>query len=473
MSDHGPSTFVNAVRRTVREHGLLRQGEHVLVAVSGGPDSMALLTALVALAEPLRLGLAVAHLDHGLRGDAAREDAAFVASHAASLGLPAHTWAVDVAAERRRGESIEAAARRLRYGFLERTADAIGATAVAVGHTADDQVETILEGLLRGGELGALAGMPVSRPLRLGSPVRVVRPLLEVARTAALGFLAEQGVPCRLDASNADTAFERNVVRHELLPALEARAGAGLRTTLLELAGPARELAAAVDGEATRTVAAAEGAAVLDVEHLRHAPSLVRRAALRRACVALAGPGEVRRRALDAAESLLEGASGREADLGRGIVARRSYDELRLSVRTEGAPEAHEPLSVPGRVELARLGLWVEAERLAERPDSLRKDRWEEVVDLDQAGEHLILRTRRPGDRFVPLGAPGSKKLKEFLIDERVPRAERGSTLVVEGEAGIVWVVGHRLDDRAKVTPHTRRFARLRAGTLTEKPKRG
>lgn len=472
MSEQGPSTFVNAVLRTVREHGLLRHGERVLVAVSGGPDSMALLTALVALRERLALGLAVAHLDHGLRGDAARQDAEFVAAHAASLGLPSRVENVDVAAGRRRGESPEAAARRVRYAFLERAAEAVGATAVAVGHTADDQVETILEGLLRGGELGALAGMPIARPLRPGSAARVVRPLLEVGRDGVHRFLAERGVPFRIDASNADPAFERNVIRHELLPALEARAG-DLRETLLTLAERAGELAGAIELEAARAVDATDEAATLAVEPLRQAPSLVRRAAIRRACTTLAGPGEVRRRALDAAESLLEGVSGREADLGRGIVARRSCDKLRLSVRTKGAPDVHEALSVPGRVELAELGLWVEAERLPHRPASLPKEPCEEVVDLGRVGERLTVRTRRAGDRFTPLGSSGSKKLKDFLIDARVPRAERASTLIVEGRAGIVWVVGLRLDDRARVTPHTRRFARLRAGPLAQETKRG
>ena len=459
-------TFVSAVEATIRRQGLLCAGDRVVVAVSGGPDSMALLTALVELRERLGLWLTAAHLDHGLR-DAAGGDARFVATQAAALGMAATIARADVAAERRGGESVEAAARRVRYAFLARVADEAEAGKVAVGHTADDQVETILEGLLRGGELGALCGMPVARPLAPSSRATVIRPLLDVRRQEVLAFLAERGVAFRTDESNADPAFERNAVRHELLPVLRERLGQGFDKVLLELAERARELSAVVAREAAALVGAEDGAARLDAARLAAAPRVIRREAIRRACTAVEGPGEVRRRAIDGAERLLTGRSGREADLGRGLVARRSYGELVVTRRAAEPPQASASLDVPGRVELPEVGLWVSAEALSAAPGEVRNcDRWQEVVDLDRVGERLIVRTRRPGDRFEPLGVAGSKKLKDLLIDARVPRAERERTLVVEGRGGIVWVVGLRLAERAKVTPDTRRFARLRAGPL-------
>jgi len=511
------TAFADKVLDTVRQHGLFCAGDRVVVAVSGGPDSMALLEAMVELRERLEVWLCVAHLNHGLRGWAAEEDAEFVAARAAALGLEAKLGATDVAAEReRRGGSVEMAARRARYAFLERVAAEVEAARVALGHTADDQVETVLQRLLRGGELDALCGMPVMRALaadvprgpspapsarelsaapsstgsageakkivsfsRGGGRVMVVRPLLDVSRADMLDYLAARGVGYRVDESNADVSFQRNLVRHRLLPVLEARWGGGLRATLLRLAAQARELMGVVAGQAEGLVEREGGGARLDVEQLARQPRLVRRAAVRRAYELAGGAGELTRRAIDAVEGLLGGGSGREVSLAGGILAQRSYGELRFHKRDGTAlPAVRLVLDVPGRVEVPEVGIWVEAEVVrgppargagtaqpgAAVPHAKRK--WEEVVDRDRVGERLVVRTRAPGDRFEPLGLGGRKKLKDFLIDERVPREERARLLVVEGRCGIAWVVGLRLDERAKVRAETRRFARLRAGRL-------
>ena len=212
------------------------------MAVSGGPDSMALLHALYALRDELGLHLAVAHLDHCLRGESSRRDAEFVTAQARRLGLALRLGRTDVRALRREvGGSIEMAARRARYDFLARVAAELEADAVAVGHTADDQVETIIIGLLRGGGLRALRGIPPERPIARGSGTRVIRPLLRVWRAELMDFLAEHGIGYRTDESNADTTFLRNWVRHELLPLLEARWGRAVRERLRRLAEDAAE----------------------------------------------------------------------------------------------------------------------------------------------------------------------------------------------------------------------------------------
>ena len=492
------SAFAERVLATVRAHDLLSTGDRVVVAVSGGPDSMALLEALVELRERLGLSLCVAHLNHGLRGAAADADAEFVAARAVALGLPARIGRADIPAERRnRGGSVELAARRVRYEFLAHVAAEVRATKLAVGHTADDQVETIIERLLRGGELKALCGMPVSRLLaatrdqgvgranlhaesallsrvpRAASPL-LVRPLIERTRAEVVAYLAERGVGFRTDESNADISFERNWVRHEVLPKLEERCS-GLREALLGLVGRARELAELVDAEGWRLVGGSQERR-LRVDEMASRPSLVRRAAVRNAYAQVAGASELTWRAVDAVEELLGGGSGREVRLPRGVVARRVYGEIVLC-RVGGGqrPMVEEVLTVPGRVEVPEVGLWVEAKVVnaeCRMPNAEWKKqagrRWEEVVDLERLGTELVVRTRRAGDRFQPLGLPAPKKLKDFFIDQRLPREERDRTLVVEGQAGIVWIVGRRLDDRAKVTPATRRLARLRAGPLGE-----
>jgi len=449
-----------------RASGVLRAGEKMLVAVSGGPDSMALLHALLDLREELGLAVVVAHLDHCLRGDASRRDAEFVAAEARRLGLPFRVGRSDVGALRRQtGGSLEMAARRARYEFLARTAEVVGADAVATGHTADDQVETMIMGLLRGGGIAALRGIVAERPIRPGSPVRVVRPLLGVRRSDVLAFLSERGVPYRTDATNADTSFLRNWVRHEFLPVLEARWPGSLRAKLMQLAGRAADLWQALDAQAEALVRAERGKATVAVRALASAPGLLRAEVFRRAFARAGGRGELTRRTTRALEGLLAGASGRQVSLPGGLVARRDYEVLTFG-RAEAAPRLEARLRVPGRVELPAFGLWLEAETCEPSEATFSQSRWEEVADLDAAGEELTLRTRRRGDRFVPLGLGRAKKLKDFFIDQRVPRAERDRTVVVCGREGIVWVVGLRLDERARLRTGSRRALRLRAGPL-------
>jgi len=463
------TAFSEKVAATIERHGLLGEGDLVVVAVSGGPDSMALLQAIFELRARFGVELWVASLNHKLRGEASADDADFVADHAKELGLSNTFGVTDVRAERRlHGGSLEMAARRARYEFLEAVATEWSASKVALGHTADDQVETILLRLLRGGELAALRGMPIARPLSPTSNATLIRPLLDVTRAEVLGYLAARGIPWRSDTTNADCAFLRNWVRHELLPLLEAR-DPSVRAALLGAVTHARSLSDLVAAQAGGLVTAGEGGACLDPARLADEPRLVRREAIRRAYAAAGGTGDLTRRALDAAEWLVAPPAGRSASLAGGLVAERTYEAMVFRARRPPAPRVSLTLDVPGRVEIPEVGLWLEA-TCAERQRPDESNSWEELVDMDVVGGHFEVRTRLPGDRFVPLGLGKATKLKNFLINQRVPRAARDRLLLVTCPIGIVWAVGLRLDDRAKVTPATRRLARLRAGPLPSSP---
>jgi tRNA(Ile)-lysidine synthase len=263
----------------------------VLVAVSGGADSVALLRGLSALAggeagvEPV-----VAHLDHGLRAESAA-DAEWVVALAEGLGLDSVLWKTDVArTAAEKGLGIEEAARRVRYDFLAAAADSRRCTAVAVAHTADDQVETVLHHVVRGTGLSGLRGMPRERPLvhsvRPDLRTRLVRPLLGVARAEIEAYLAALGQPFLVDATNRDPAFTRNRIRSELLPLLEESFNPRVREALLRLASQASEAVAVVDGLAATLLDAAlvesesPGTVRLDVAAFASAPEHVARAAL-------------------------------------------------------------------------------------------------------------------------------------------------------------------------------------------------
>jgi tRNA(Ile)-lysidine synthase len=332
-------SLVAAVDRALRATALPPRGGTLLVALSGGADSVALLDALASLRRRRGFRLVAAHLDHGLR-DGSADDAAFCAELCQALGVPLRVGRADVRARaaRERG-GLEQAARRERYAFLRRVREEEAAVAVAVAHTRDDQAETLLLRLLRGAGTAGLGGM---RP-RSGD---VVRPLLDVSRQEVLAHLRERGLAWREDPSNADVAHRRNRVRHELIPYLEERFNPGIRASLARTASILADEASHVRSEAEALVAAIareEGEALLlRRAPLAGAPTAVARAAIRQALLragGLAGVGALH------VEGILRLArakapSGRRLPLPGGREARFTRDDVRLEKRSRKGTEA-------------------------------------------------------------------------------------------------------------------------------------
>jgi tRNA(Ile)-lysidine synthase len=292
-----PREFVSAVREYCAEHELVSRGDTVLVGVSGGPDSVALLLALYELSGPLRLKIRAAHLDHGLRKNS-RGDLRFVLALARELGIPAVTGRASVGALARRHRiSVEEAGRLARYGFFRQAAKKLGAQKVAVGHNRDDQAETVLMRLLRGSSGSGLSGISPKRPLVDGSgktgpgkPAWVIRPLLERSRAEIESFLRLRGQGARKDPTNADTSFMRNRIRHELLPLLEKGFNPRVRAVLARAAQAlAEDDAYLEDASASmfNRMAVRRGRAVsLGVARLSRIPLPLRRRVLLSAAVA-------------------------------------------------------------------------------------------------------------------------------------------------------------------------------------------
>lgn len=463
------------VRRFILDHGLLRPGEGVLVGVSGGPDSTCLLLILAALRPSLRFRLHAAYFDHGLRGPgAAAREQRFVRSLAEALAVPLRCGVGDVRGHARaHRRSLEEAARELRYRFLAEAAREAGCEAVAVGHTQDDQAETVLLHLLRGSGVRGLAAMaPASSwPVAGGDGApRLVRPLLGVSHDDTEGCCRDVGLAPQQDPSNRSRAHLRNRVRRELLPLLR-RYNPRIDEALARLAG-----AAAADIELLEGLAAValadepSGGGVVRLKRRRLAalaPALrghAVRLAVGRLLGDVRGLGERHVRALLRAS---EGRTGAQLQLPRGLRAEVTRDTLVLSTAPPetplALPEGEEALPVPGS---ARLGPWrVRARLLRRAPPDLKAaaGRTTVVLDADACGGALWLRRRRPGDRFQPLGLSQPKKLQDFFVDAHVPRAERDAVLLVCSGRGIAWVVGQRPADWAKVTVATRRLLRLRA----------
>jgi tRNA(Ile)-lysidine synthase len=454
-------------RRTIDRLALVPPGSRVVVALSGGSDSVALVHVLARLARPCAFTLAgLAHLNHRLRGAAADEDEAFVRRMAAALGLPIVVGAVDVALlARDTRTSLEGAGRQARYAFLETAADGLRADRIAVAHTRDDQAETFLMRLLRGAGSRGLGGI---HP-RLG---RVVRPLLEVARDDLRRYLFERGIEFRDDETNRDLAVLRNRVRHLLVPYLERHfPGAGAEV-LSRAAAIARDEEAVLEElterASARILSVRHGVVRIDRPALCAEPRGIGRRVARRA-VERAAPG--RFVGFDAAERVLGLARGGGPSLDLpGVRVTRFGDALVVAAHRAATPDGEDEtssfrfsLSIPGEVR-CEAGWGISAGvapvvpaldahgRIAAAADS--RVGW---VDAASIRDAFAVRSWRPGDRFRPLGAPGTRKLQDFFVDRKVPRRARHTVpLVVDDQDRIVWVAGYGVAEDFRVTAGTR-----------------
>jgi tRNA(Ile)-lysidine synthase len=435
------------VKDTISRHALLSPGDRVVVAVSGGPDSVCLLDLLRNLAPALSLTLHVAHLDHGFRGEESAGEARFVERLAASLGLSATVEHADVpvyCAER--GLTAQEGARQVRYAFLERVADHIGAQRIAVGHTANDQAETVLMRLLRGAGLAGLSGIPPRRG-------RIIRPLLETTRPQVLSHLAERQLEFVTDPSNRKPVYTRNRVRQEVLPVLQ-RFNPRVIETLAAEADALREDLLALDHAADellgRILRKEHDVVELDRDGLLAQPDAVRRWALRRAIEHLAPDASLSFVRTGEALGFLENAqSGRQMELPGGLVLERAYETFQIRPAT--APQFFDrEIAVPGVTGLPELGLEavVEVRKASENMPESGNYLWQARFDYAKIALPLRLRSRRAGDSIQPSGMGGTKKLQDLFVDAKVPRHRRDAVPVLAVERDVLWVVGMRTDRR-------------------------
>jgi len=443
--------LINSLIAKVRRQGLFSQGETVLVAVSGGADSVALLDILVHL-EDERLCLLVTHLNHQLRGAASDGDEEFVSRLAASYGLPFLVQRADVAGLARRSRlSLEDAGRRARYAFFAETAKAQGAKSVALAHHLDDQAETVLIRLLRGSGGAGLCAM--------GSHSQGIlkRPLLQVSRAELERYLKERGIGYRTDATNADTAILRNSIRHELIPFLRKynpKISQRLAATA-EILACDEELLEQLTATSYRSLARCEGPAiVLSLQGLALEARGLRLRLYRRALLELRG--DLMRIGLAHLEAIdrLACSERPNASLklpGDCFVARNYHH---LSFRAQPAEVARGwefVVEGEGNYQLPDGGrLLVQRQPL---PSSIAHGS-KKLAYLSPQNSPFpwVLRSFAPGDRFTPLGMKGAQKIKDLFINEKIPLSERPRIPLLISQGRIVWVLGVRLGDGARVT---------------------
>ncbi len=474
--------FVKKVEETIRCEGLLVAGERCVVAVSGGPDSMALLQVLAQLATALDLSLVVAHVDHGLRPEEAEAEARLVQEAAQALGFACECGRVEVAAcAREQGLSREHAARNLRYGFLAEVAARHRATKIAVAHTADDQAEEILLRLIRGTGRAGLTGMA---RLRDGL---VIRPFLEIAKEEILRYLAAENIPYCLDSSNRERIYLRNRIRLDLLPYLQEHFNPNIGNSL-------RETAAILQGEEELLAGMASQAYAQVVEEDRGGPAgltiqladfscqplALRRRILETACWHMDCRPSFRQIAqlLILAETGTEGAG---LHLARGLRVVKAegwlsfrYPQGRQAVRGNLSAAGTEEVSFfralpgPGEYFLEAIGAMVTLRLLDALPEGWEAQASKTLYcDAGKVFFPLVARSFQAGDRFHPLGAPGRKKVGDFFTDQKIPPSQRRRIPLLADQEGIIAILGMRPDQRAGIGPGTRRILSVSLHPLT------
>jgi tRNA(Ile)-lysidine synthase len=446
------------ILRAIERYPMFCAGDLALVAVSGGPDSVAMLHALHSLSGKLDISLHIAHLNHGIRGDESNYDEDYVCNLAHSYNIPITVERADVPAikaDLNLGE--EEAARLVRYKFLHNTATELNAHKIAVGHNANDRAESVLLNIIRGCGLEGLASI---KPIN----GKIVRPLIDTTRDEIERYVAIHALPCRIDSTNFDTAYARNRIRHELIPILQRDYNPQIINALLRLAQIAVDQTDVMNAAAKSADNAIRYDGDIDAALLADLPDGLISHILR---------GEIERIKGDLIDISFENINNVLEGLKNGcdftinlppgdIYVTRAGNSLK--VWQAQMPVHIEPfecaIAIPGKTPIAAAGVVLDCS-LIENPKPAKLQPNEVIIDIDAVAGELKARSVRPGDRISPMGMTGSKKLQDVFVDKKIPRRRRATAVVVCDDEKILWVVGIVASELGKVSVQSRKGIRI------------
>lgn len=450
------ASLIEDVKRTIKKYNMLKTGDKIVVGVSGGPDSLCLLHVLRTIGLDSGYKLYAAHLNHQFRGKDAEEDAGFVEELCRQWEIPAFIETFDVPAYiEKTGLSPEEAGREIRYRLFDKVLDKVGACKIAVAQNLNDQAETILMRFMRGSGIEGLKGI---------EPVRdnIVRPLLEIDRRRIEEYCSENKLNPRIDKTNLEPVYNRNKIRLELIPYIENNFNPNIMRSLVRFSNLVKEENEFLEeeaGKAFKAVAKLENDRVtMNIQESRSLHIALRRRLVRRAVEKLANTlNGYDFKHFESIVELFEKPTGAAVVLPQRLKAYVSYDKLILAKNIEKADKkCYYKLKYDydnivetenGRITIER----IKAEELGGIP----KEKERVYIDGSKIKEGLVLRNREPGDVFSPIGMKGSKKLKDYLIDEKIPRETRDKIKLIADGSEIVWIVGGRLSEKYKVTDRT------------------
>jgi tRNA(Ile)-lysidine synthase len=454
--------MIEKVKKTIKKYNLLEKGDHVVVALSGGPDSTALFAVLVMIAQELNLDLIIAHFNHGLRGEESDKDEKISRDLAEKRGFVFVSEKMNQG-NKEKGISPEDFYRRERYNFLNKVAEDYQAQKIALGHNMQDQAETVLLNLLRGSGLEGLKGF---LPIRDG---KFIRPLMETSRDEIITFLNKEGIRYCEDSSNKNSKYLRNQIRYELIPYLKEKFNPKIEENLTQMA----EILRSEDEFIKQSVANAlkslfiqrqPNQILLKIDNINKLHSAIRlrlyKILLESFSPAKNGFSFLNIKALDNLAQNSE--SGKRIVLPLGIEARCEYENLVLE-KIENISEEREyqyTMNVPGSFYIEERKLTVRSE-LITKENYVKSEENEVYLDFDKIQQPLIIRNRRDGDWFQPLGMRGRQKIKAFFIDHKVPRGKRDEIMLLVDNLSVIWIENMHLNERVKITANTKNVLKL------------
>lgn len=453
--------LIKAVKDTIEAYGLFEEGENILIGVSGGHDSVALLHILREISKDRGYRLHIAHVNHGVRGAEADGDEDYVRKLAETYGFPFYVKKADMNRyAKERGLSSEEAGREIRYSFFrEILKNKLKSGKIAVAHNKNDQAETVIMRIMRGTGIDGLKGMDFANG-------DIARPLLDIARSEIEMYCEEKGLEPRVDRTNFENIYSRNKVRLELIPYIESNFNPNITETLCRMSEVARRdsefLQSFSEEEYARTsVREKNDAVVLDNGKFKSLDIAIRHRVARLAVLKVLGnlEGLEEKHLRVLAEFSDSAGTGKSIDLFKGIKARLIYGQLHIE-KSEKKPgiRYNYKVEIGERLEIKEIGAVLDSRVVGvESIEKADKDAFSSFFDYDKISGDIFLRNRLPGDKVKFLGMNGRKKLKDYFIDEKIPRDERERVPLLEVDGEIAWIVGHRSTGKAKVTPETKR----------------
>jgi tRNA(Ile)-lysidine synthase len=467
---HQQDSIQQKVLAFIRQNKLIRSGEKVMAAVSGGPDSVCLLHVLYSLQKTLDIKIHVVHLDHQLRGAESDADAAYVKALARRLKIPVTIESADVKSYQKANKlTLEEAAREVRYRFLASTAQKTGAGLTAIGHTADDHAETILMHLIRGSGIKGMRGLQAFTKQNIsGAKLNIIRPLLGFSREETVTYCREHNLKPQMDSSNLSLEPFRNKVRRKLLPELR-KYNPRISEALLRTAATASADLDFIEQQARlalpEVAIISEDSVTLDKKGFLVLHSALQRQILRDSIEALLGTlKDIESGHIEDIIRALKKPAGKTIGLPFGLNFYIDYDRFVLSKGE--SPSCPYPdlkkeflLMVPGTT--INSGWEIVASYTPNSSIITKENGFTAYFDAPEVGKKLMVRLLRPGDRFQPLGMAQEKKLNRFMMDEKIPKDWRRRVPLICSAGDIVWVAGWRINERYRVKPDTKKILKL------------
>lgn len=451
------------VLNNIREYNLIENGDNVVIGLSGGPDSMALLYVLLEI-EEIDFNIHIAHVNHGVRGKEALADEIFVEELAKKLNLPYYSIQVNMNQYAKdKGISSEEAGRKLRYGFFHEILRKIGGGKIAVAHNKNDQAETLLMRIFRGTGIDGLRGMDfISED--------IIRPILNIHRAEIEKYLDDRNIETRLDKTNLEPIYNRNKVRLELIPYIEENFNPNIINTLWRTSRIATidsDFLEKYTEKSYNNMMKKKGkhSIILNREDFLKEEQSIQQRIIRNSIIDINGSiqGITERHIISILELFIEGNTGKSINLVDNLIARTNYEEIIIEKKRDLEKKDYlYEIPIDDIIYIEALGLKITTEVIpANNIDYNNIDNFTKYFDFEKINGKLYIRNRKAGDRFTPYGMIGSKKIKDYFIDEKVSKDKRDEIPILIDKNNIIWVIGYRISDLYKITEGTKKVLRI------------